>query len=628
MKNIFLTLIYFMVQMCTPAFAADRIVDGTIFPGIDHQKNFVINSDAEKNKNNIVDASTIVTRSLVAPLQGVASFSIDASASGQLVKFNTNTLDQYLKGLNCEAKFVFTGDASLYKAYVEQGATKVTPDLQLTSESNSKNVSINFQCGDLSSNSRLVLESTGAGAAAIKVDKVFLGAASNLSQVSQAQLIGTLDYAPNANCRWQLSTGSFSDYPADTDCLAPTVTGQVSAPGTKIPGFVLNNIGAGTIKIVATGHFRHLNSAGNWPAFRFSDGTNFTSSQGMEASTAGGSTSTMPVIEGQLTYSSPQSNLTIQIQQGANGGTQDTEIYAESNANLHFDVYYFPSQEQSVANVTQSQSIYSADLSFAAATSNATVFADINVTTPGIGTVYLNQNNGTIAAYASGLGLTVTPKQLGVYEACFDISFTHNTSAQNNSFVIYNGATVIGSTVTAQVNSGTDIKTVKPCGQFTATSLAPVDIHVMYATSAGTMTLVSAGVSLKSISSAVNAPVLVGAVKSQSSSEENIFRIKVAGDVAQTTNCTTGTCATVDTNSGGSNVTYAGPGVYDINFASGLFSAAPSCTCVCGTIGVGPKLCYVDHTTATASLAQASCYTPATMTAVDGIVTVTCVGPK
>ena len=175
MKQIFLAVFYFMSLSCQHAYTADRIVEGTSFPGVEYKKNYVINPEAEKNKNNVTDASTIVTRTTTTPLQGIGSFAIDATTSGQVVKFDTTLLDPGLKGQNCESKFVFSGDATLYKAYIEENATPVTADLQLTNEANARTVSIKFACGTAGLNVHLVIEATSNSAAAIKVDKVYLG---------------------------------------------------------------------------------------------------------------------------------------------------------------------------------------------------------------------------------------------------------------------------------------------------------------------------------------------------------------------------------------------------------------------------------------------------------------------
>lgn len=157
------------------------IREGTSFSGINYEKNFVRNPEAEKNINNVTISAAILTRTTVTPIQGVASFLIDATASGQTVKFDTSSGDDFLKGQNCEAKFIFTGDASLYIAYVEQGSNKLTGNVTLTNESNSRSVSLNFPCGTVFTNLRLVIESTSASAAPIEVDKVYLGLATNIS---------------------------------------------------------------------------------------------------------------------------------------------------------------------------------------------------------------------------------------------------------------------------------------------------------------------------------------------------------------------------------------------------------------------------------------------------------------
>jgi hypothetical protein len=185
----FMVFLLTLLQVYTPVYAQQsvgKVVEGTAFPGIYHQQNYVKNPGAEKNINNLTLSAAIVTRSTSSPLLGSASFSIDGTSSGQTVKFDTSTLDNLLSGKNCETRFDYSGDGSLYKAYVEQGSTKVTADLTLLNvSSGAQAVSIDFPCGNLASNSHLVIETTSASAAAIKVDNVYLGAATNLTNISQ-----------------------------------------------------------------------------------------------------------------------------------------------------------------------------------------------------------------------------------------------------------------------------------------------------------------------------------------------------------------------------------------------------------------------------------------------------------
>jgi hypothetical protein len=93
-------------------------------------------------------------------------------------------------------------------------------------------------------------------------------------------LVGTASWAGTANCAWSKSpNGSgFETYNvADSDCPTPTVTGDITAPGTKIPAIV---VGTGSVSttatyiFVATAGFWHTSAARYICAWRVTDGTN------------------------------------------------------------------------------------------------------------------------------------------------------------------------------------------------------------------------------------------------------------------------------------------------------------------------------------------------------------------
>lgn len=148
-------------------------------------KNYAKNPYGLTGKSGVTaSSSSTLTINTTAPLYGKQDFAIDATASAQTYTWTVNTFDRTLKGQNCEAKFTFSGDASLYIAYVKQSTTKVAPDLNLTNESNSKSASINFPCGDLSLATTFVIESTGASAALIKVSGVYVGLNTNIGSPS------------------------------------------------------------------------------------------------------------------------------------------------------------------------------------------------------------------------------------------------------------------------------------------------------------------------------------------------------------------------------------------------------------------------------------------------------------
>lgn len=172
----FLYGILLVLSTCSPAFAqTNRVVDGGVFPNALVEKNYILNFGAEKNATfNVSQSSSITTRNTTSPLFDNADFAIDATASGQTVKWLSANKDAGLTG-NCSGGFWYNGDASLYKASIETAsAAKLSQEVTLSSVSQSTLVEIFFPC---TSNARVVIESTSASAAAINVDNVYLGKA-------------------------------------------------------------------------------------------------------------------------------------------------------------------------------------------------------------------------------------------------------------------------------------------------------------------------------------------------------------------------------------------------------------------------------------------------------------------
>lgn len=86
---------------------------------------------------------------------------------------------------------------------------------------------------------------------------------------------------------------------------------------------------------------------------------------------------------------------------------------------------------------------------------------------------------------------------------------------------------------------------------------------------------------------AMNAPLLVGSVTSNSTGMERIERVKVG-----TTACSSSPC-TIASQSGSwvSSVTRTGTGAYTLNIASGIFSATPTCHCTSNAYASANTVC-------------------------------------
>lgn len=347
-------LLAFLLSACTPAFAQNngQTNAATNNPGISGSKNYVKNPDCAKGVASITASGGSLAKGTTTPLNedSGSECTIDASSSGQTYTWAFNTFGQNLKGQNCEVRFTYEGDASLYKAYVKNGSTQITSDLTLTYPTYTQTASINFPCGDLSASNTFVIESTSASAAAISVGKVYAGLATNLSNVAQATLYGAINYSGATNCIWTTTSTSMANFSADTDCNTPTVKGNASAPGTKIPGITFSSLPPGEYLVRVEAAFGVATS--NETIFaRLSDGTNST--QAVQVAKADSTTGSVTNgYQGNFTYTTPQSNITIQLQGATTTGTM--YVLANSTApdsGFTITVYRFPTQSEIALNV-------------------------------------------------------------------------------------------------------------------------------------------------------------------------------------------------------------------------------------------------------------------------------------
>lgn len=332
-------------------------IAGTYAAGMFAPKNYVKNPDCAKNTVGITASGGSLTRGTTTPLNGDTGTEcvIDASASGQTYTFAMNTLGQDLKGQNCEVKFVYEGDASLYKAYVKQGSSQSTTDLQLTNPTASQPVSINFPCGDLSTATTLVIESTSASAAAFSTAKVYAGLATNLGSVAQASFVGSLKYTGATNCNWSTNSTSYAAFAADTDCSTAVLvsgSGTPSAPGTKIPGVVFSNLGPGTYKVTANFAGYKGGTVDASVRFAINDGTTTGPGTNIYVNTTDGAYAMPTSVVGYFTYASAQSSLTFQVYGFASSSASNSAHILANETGIDFtiSVEYFPTSSQLALN--------------------------------------------------------------------------------------------------------------------------------------------------------------------------------------------------------------------------------------------------------------------------------------
>ncbi len=259
MRTVFLIHL-FSFLLSTSAVAATgqaRVIDGDIIPGVEHRKNYVLNGEIEKNDNNITDAGGIASRTTSTPLSGLGSLLVDGSANGQKVIFTAQGRETALYGQTCKASLIYTGDASLYTASVEQGGATVsgTSTTLTNTSTNTATAVMSFACGvDVTGASTVVLTCTSASCAAIKVDKVFMGLAETTSatpgsSACSIRAVSTTDTATTADCQIHAT----STY---------TQTLYTPADGNNI---CVKNAGTGTVTLVGGGNIEDETSQALMP---------------------------------------------------------------------------------------------------------------------------------------------------------------------------------------------------------------------------------------------------------------------------------------------------------------------------------------------------------------------------
>lgn len=610
MKNMIIAALFTFSQI---AFAGPSGVDvkaGNQMSGMLFKENHSLNAGFEaNNENNVTDSSGIATVTSTSPISGNYSLAIDATTSGELVKILGKTIKQV--GTSCEAVFYYTGDASLYKAYVLQGATKVSSELTLSNVgTNVQPVSLIFPCGSGTAPD-VTIESTGNGAA-IKVDDFYSGMPINIGTVAQAQLLGTLSYATTAGCNWSTSSTSFTSFTADGDCPTPIVTGQITAPGTKVPGFSIASLAPGSLMIVPQATLYKTTTTDSVCSFRLSDGTNTTTATNIYTGTATpfGTSSSY-----QFTYTTAQSNLTVQFQALSQSGSSTCGIdNGTSPRATSFDVYYFPSQSQTVVS-TQQAEFAETDCASALGTNVTSNFTNTTITCK----VYRRKNRAYFDIVGTGTGAAGTVSALDLTLPVTIDTAKISGFSPNTRIVGYGQAEDSG---------------VAAYGPYTASVVSSTAVRVRYTNGTSTQTDVSNTVPFTfSTSDVFNLkfdvpvvgwienpfPLIPQSVISDSAGVEGIYR-------ATFTN--SGSCA-VSKQSGTwiASVSDPGNGLCGITFIAGIFSDTPSCTCTSQVSGGNPTSCSFSSMPTTSGLTTLTAVNNSLLGSDTGF-NIICMGPR
>lgn len=533
-------------------------------------------------------------------------------------------------------KIQSTGTAThLIQAYDASSAAVLASGTINSNQSAYVRTSVNF-IFPAGLNVQLRIVSVASDEPEIYIDDCYLGNAEgfNIGEVSQATLVGTLKYAAASNCQWSGSSGSFANFSADTDCSTPTVTGSVTAPSTKIPAIVLNNLAPGKYLINFQGKV-YSSAALGACSYRLSDGTNVS---GNSASYLGSAGTAGPIsalaLSGVFDYSVAQSSVTIQAQQMlySGGGSCNINNDVASSGDFEVQVFRFPSATEQ-AYRPETKNLLST-LKYAATTnciwgSTSTSFANFSADT--------DCPTPTVTGLASAPGtkipaIVVNNLPAGSYQVYIQGRTLADTAAEACAYRISDGTNASGTSV-AFSNGGATGTGLGLSGVFTYTSpQSSVTFQVQASRFSGSGTCYvsidnTAGgdyeIFVVPISPSIATPLLVGSVTSNSTGAERIERARV------TSICTSNPC-TISSQSGNwlTSIGWTTTGSYQLNIASGIFSATPSCSIVgaaSGTAGV-----YTDDNfgTTSATTYQFRFGRTDTFAAINTSFNIICIGPR
>jgi hypothetical protein len=639
----------------------------TQFLGGQVSRNYIRNPGAEKNVSNVTIGATMsVTRTTTTVIEGDAEFTVDGAATSDTADFTTDTFQLGLSGQNCVASFTYDGDASLYTARARIGSSNVASLALSNVASGTQRVNINFPCGDGASAMVLRIENTGAAGAAFRMDSLYVGLATNLTQVAQATEFGTATHAATLNCQWTTTSTTLVNFAADADCPAATVTGEASTPGTRIPGITFASLPAGNYQLVATGYFGPIATSPNAEMrFVLSDGTSIAGvANGNQQGTSAFSSSSQ--ITGRFSYTAPQSNITFQVQARTSNASNSATIVNDTTSvvaiPLRFVLYRFPTSTELA--VRSDLSAWKVDATIGGSNptpSNVTVASYTGIFD---GSLDLINNAGTqnIAAQipcsstnaptgltcSSGtesVGVAFTPTGSFPQDVLACASFGWAAATLAGSFVTTlqivetpTNAQTISQEGKSRITVGNEVANttvdlpLRVCGNFTFASPGQRVLRLMFEQ-------VVAGVVSNSViwgdrsasngqrdihwevyplNQAQPAPILVNSITSNTTGAERIERAVINVTGASTCSITSQTGTWVSSVSAASSAC-------TLTLASGIFSATPTCVGSVNATGVGAVFTAVEGVSSTSVIVRSF---NDTGVAVNQPANIHCMGPR
>jgi hypothetical protein len=348
-------LVYLMTLLFSTAVAQNpTILQGNYVSNVFGNSNFVLNPNAQTNVANVTTVTATVARSTTTPLVATSEFTVAIGTANGTATWATRAFDAGMKGQNCEARFSYRGFAATSIVQIKQ-STNVVASLTLTPATDPRIASINFPCGDLSAATTFVVTDTAILAGTNEIGGIYVGLATNMANVAQAEFVGSIQWAVTANCIWTSTNTAYSNFAADADCddNARTVNGNLTDVSVgQRPAFSAT-LKPGRYQVIIQGSIQVVNNAAQTDAqseWRLFDGTSqFGPSQSISAKgTASGVGGIfVPTMVFDFDVATTTSG-TFDFQSKPTGATLGTTRVDVRETNLKISVYRFPSSSELV----------------------------------------------------------------------------------------------------------------------------------------------------------------------------------------------------------------------------------------------------------------------------------------
>lgn len=562
------------------------------------------NSGFENGKAQWTASGGTFATTTTSPLFGKAHATWDSNGAAQTLSSKAVTIPVGFRGNNGLATcFVQTPSGTSTHLLQVYDGTNILVSNTIVSNTNAIPQTVNFPFPS-SGSVRVRLVSVAADEPSIAVDDCHLGLASNLTDVSQATMYGSLKYANVASCAWNTGdTGAnFTEFSADTDCNAPSVAGNASAPSTKVPRIKFASLPPGEYLVVMTGHMQaETGTVAVSMGFQLTDGTS-ASGDGLITIGSSADANRMNVLIGRFTYTTAQTNIEFRPVAYSTSNSNDPHLVNnDAGYNLEFMVYRFPTTSEQGYRPDQSPASWSGyhDSTCSWSTTSGTTVDPSDDATCGF-TELKNMNFGTVSSPGTeSPAVTFTPSRAGRYLVIASTALGNNAGAGNRTTLhLADGSNNELAEQGTAIATSTAYIPITLVGILNATSTAAQTVKLRLRTSGGTTGFFTSDGSSRSINWTIvaldqsfPAPNIINSITSSSSGGERLERVEVAAT------CSSTPCTITRSSGGASSITRASTGNYTLNFSAGTFSGLPTCTC---TVDVGnSKQCQLTATSAT-----------------------------